>query len=84
MTDQELKLKVRTSMNQYLKIKGWPGRLTVNELLQHHLQEMWKKLDSEGFVEPLKAKGHTYHRFIETAIRKAREAEMFRQIFGNR
>jgi len=84
MTDNELKTKVRTSMNQYLTSKGWPDKLSVNELLQSHLQEMWKKLDRENLIEPLKTKGYTYQGFVNTAVKKAQEADIFRQIFGNR
>ena len=84
MTDDELKAKVRDSMNKYLTSKGWPDKLTVNAVLQQHLQEMWKKLDDEGLVEPLKAKGYSYQRFVATAVAKAQEADILRQIFGNR
>lgn len=71
MTTDELRIKCRTVMLSYLKSKGYP-KMTRREILAE-LLPMWKKLDENGLVEPVKAMGGSFQQFQDLAVRIAQE-----------
>lgn len=81
MTHNELKARIKDSMLAYLKLFGWPDRLSNREILESHLPGMWKKLEKEGLLKTFPDDGLRYKRFVDVAIRKVHEAELFKQ-FG--
>lgn len=79
--NQELKNKIRASMQDYLVKNGWPDKLTNEQILQIHLPSIWKKLEAEGLLKDILAKGFTYKQFVDSAIR-AKQREDLRKQFA--
>ncbi len=81
----ELKEKIRQSMLDHLKTKGYPDM--TNQQIIHELPNLWRKLDADGLLEqPVKA-GLTYQHFVNIALSKANEQEIMEEVarhFRNR
>jgi hypothetical protein len=80
---EELKEKIRASMQEYLVKNGWPDKLKPDHIIMHHLPAMWKKLEAEGLLKEVLSKGFTYKQFVNTAV-QAKQREDLRQAFANK
>lgn len=77
--DQALKTKIHNSMKHWLVLNGWPDKLTNDQIIAN-LPNIWKKLESEGLLKDLIAKGFSYGQFVRIAINSKQTADM-RRVF---
>ncbi|HBI01875.1 MAG TPA: hypothetical protein DDY18_09670 [Flavobacterium sp.] len=79
--NQELKQKIKNSMQEHLKAKGWPDNLDYNGIIQE-LPAMWDKLEKEGLLKDLIARGFTYANFTAIALQKKMEQETMDEVMS--
>jgi hypothetical protein len=72
----ELKEKIRNEVKGYLKENGWPDKLKGEEIINSHLPNIWKHLESHGLLKDITSKGFTYQHFVNAAVRSKQQADM--------
>lgn len=77
--EQQLKDKIKASMTEFLKTKGWPENITRDQIIAL-LPDTWKKLEAEGLLETLVARGFNYKQFVDIALHKKNECETLEEI----
>lgn len=75
MDAKKLKVKVKASMIEYLKTKGYPN-MSIDEVLQE-LKPMWLKLEEEGLIQS----GMSFRAFQEHAMERAIQASFYEHLF---
>lgn len=62
-------------MLDLLTSRGYP-KLNRDQIVQM-LPDLWKKLEAEGLLKDLVARGFNYKHFVEIALQQKMQAEMF-------
>lgn len=73
-------------MKELLSSRGWPTNLT-NEQIIHMLPDLWKKLEAEGLLKDLVARGFGYREFVNIALAQKAKADAMADMhafFNNR
>jgi len=73
--NSETKAKIRNCMMAHARTLGYPNH--NHDKIIAELPNFWKKLEAAGLLEDFKKKGLTFKGFVDIAIKKKREAEMF-------
>jgi hypothetical protein len=84
--DNVLKEKIRASMKDLLVARGWPDKLSNDQII-HMLPDLYKKLETEGLLKDLQARGFNYQQFVNIALQsraKADAMEHMAQFFRRR
>ena len=77
----ELKEKIRTSMMEHLKAKGWPDNLDNNGIVRE-LSALWDKLAKEGLLTDLVTRGFTFQHFHAIALDKKFQVETMEEMMA--
>lgn len=73
-------------MKELLTARGWPDNMSNDQIIQH-LPDLWKKLEAEGHLATLVARGFNYSQFVQLALNsraKADAMEHMAQFFRRR
>lgn len=82
---QELKEKIKKSMNDHLVSKGYPD--ITNDQIVQELPALWQKLAAEGLLEEPLKQGMTYQHFVNIALQTKHHHETMEEVarfFRNR
>lgn len=79
--NQELKQKIKSSMQEHLRAKGWPDSLDYNGIIVE-LPAMWDKLEKEGLLTDLVARGFRFEHFRDIALNKKMEQETMDEVMS--
>lgn len=79
--DQALKQKIKDTMQEHLKAKGWPDNLSYDSIVAE-LPAMWDKLNDKGLLTDLIARGFRFEQFRELALRKKMEQETMDEVMS--
>lgn len=88
-SDETLRTKIQKSMREHLESVGWTEG--NDQKIFDELPNMWRKLETDGLMPEIKAKGMTFQHFVASAQNKYREVKImeqmqrdFENIFGRR
>lgn len=77
--EQELKQKIHKSMMELLTACGYPSNLNNDQIIEK-LPNLWKKLEGEGLLTTLVARGFNYRHFVEIALQSKTSVEAREQM----
>ena len=77
--DNNLKEKIKISMTDLLKSRGWPDKMSNDQII-HSLPDLWKKLESEGLLKDLIARGFNFRIFVDIALKSRAKADAMADI----
>lgn len=73
MTAAELKQKIKESMINHLKTKGYPDM--TYDAIAAEIPRLWDKLSDEGLLKDLIARGFKFEHFRQIALQKKADCE---------
>lgn len=72
--NDELKQKIHAYMKELLVACGWPERVNNDQIISM-LPNLWKKLEGEGLLTTLVARGFDFRQFVDIALQARAKAD---------